>query len=227
MATAEWPHSSPPRTPSWRLDPAGPILLVAGLLHFALCAAFFLVPRPDGPRMMGAWAAWNYIIYRVGMAWLRAAAPFPAVQVVARKIGVQPNTLDGWWKVFIGFLLLGGAVLLVLERQRLKHLRADAFLRHWRELREPPLSAPKSAGQNHTLPGAETPKQKPDALNSSKGESRSTAMPTELKFSCPCCGQHIRCDATYPAGRSVVPPARRVSGCRSDDDHRTNAFHVL
>jgi len=186
------------------------VLLVAGLLHFALCVPFFLVRDPMARGMMGTWAAWNYVICRVGMAWLRAAAPFPAVQAVARKIGAQPNTLDWWWKVFIGYLLLGGAALLVLERQRLKHLKADAFLRHWREIRQSPVAAPGSAQQSQTPAGGATTKREPDAPNSSKGEPQSTATPTELKFSCPCCGQHIRCDEAY-SGKPISCPACKAN----------------
>jgi hypothetical protein len=186
------------------------ILLLAGLLHLALCAAFFLVRDPMARGMLGTWAAWNYIIYRLGMAWLRAVTPFPAVQAVARKIGVQPNTLDFWWKVFIGYLLLGGAVLMALERQRLKHLKSDAFLRHWREIRQPPLAAPGPVGKGHKVPGGSPKKQEPDAPNKSTGEPQSTPPSTELKFSCPRCGQHIRCGAAY-SGRPVSCPACKAN----------------
>lgn len=180
-------------------------LLVAGLLHLVLCGAFLLVRDPMGRGMLGTWAAWNYLIYRGGMTWLRAATPFPSVQAVARKIGAQPNTVDWWWKLLIGYLLLGGTALLVAERHRLKHLKADAFLKHWREMREAPLTASRAPGPASPPidPGATKPRT--PAPTSSKPEPHGSPLPSDLKFSCPRCGQHIRCDVAYSGSPISCP----------------------
>ena len=180
-------------------------LLVAGILHVVLCAGFLLIRDPIARGMLGTWAAWNFIIYRLGMAWLKAVAPFPAVQAVARKIGVQPNTVDGGWKLFIGYLLLGGAALLVAERQRLRHLKAVAFLQHWREVREAPHTPARPAA-----PASQPAEPEAPAPTSTKHVLPANSSPANLKFSCPCCGQHIRCDEAY-RGRQINCPA-----CRQD-----------
>ena len=180
-------------------------LLIAGLLHVVLCAGFLLIRDPMARGMLGTWAAWNYIIYRLGMAWLRAAAPFPAVQAVARKIGVQPNTVDGWWKLFIGYLLLAGAALLVAERQRLRHLKAVAFLQHWREVREAPQTPARPAAPASRPGEPESTNRETPAPATTKLAPQASGPPPGIKFSCPSCGQHIRCDNAY-RGRQINCP---------------------
>jgi hypothetical protein len=184
------------------------VLLAAGLLHLVVSGAFLLLRDPMARGMMGIWVAWNYVTYWVGMAWLKAEAPYQTVQAVARKIGAQPNTLDCWWKAFDGFLLLGGAALLVLERRRLKHLKADAFLRQWRDIREAPPTPPRRP-EPGSPPVAKQPTEgESSAPAKGKSEAHGSSLLTELRFSCPCCGQHIRCDVAY-SGTPIRCPACR------------------
>jgi hypothetical protein len=170
------------------------LLCVAGLAHLAigvwLCAMRDLVSL----GLVACWAALNYAVYLCGAAWLKAAGAIPAVVVFAWELGVSPRVIYAAWGVFMAYLVVSGLVLLLLERRRRLRLEAEAFLKGWGKLRQGP--APPS-------PGGRASARAQTSSENSKG-----SVPADFRFSCPLCGQHIRCEARY-SGRRIACPACR------------------
>lgn len=112
------------------------LLAVAGLLYLALSAYLFVGRDWMMRGLVILWAGLNHVVYYLGMVWLHAAAPFPAVVLVGWRIGVRPEVVDRRWKWFIASLVVGSTLLLLVEWRRLKQVEAAALLKRWRELRE-------------------------------------------------------------------------------------------
>jgi hypothetical protein len=112
------------------------LLAVFGLLHLGL-AGWLLVTRDlMSQGLLMLWLGVNYLIYRLGMAWVKAAIPLPVVKLVAWKLGASPPVVDACWKLLTAYLLLGGPAHLLLERRRTRMLQDAAFLTHWKGMRE-------------------------------------------------------------------------------------------
>jgi hypothetical protein len=112
------------------------VLAVLGLLHLGLSGWLLATRGSMSQGFMMLWLAVNCIVYRVGMAWMKAASPLPVVQLVAWRLGANAKGVDICWRLFIAYLVVGSLAHLLLERRRLKGLESDAFLRHWKETRE-------------------------------------------------------------------------------------------
>lgn len=112
------------------------VLVVGGLLHLTVSGCLFATRDPMTQGFVACWASLNYSVYLAGMAWLKAAASIPAVVVVAWELGVSAKVIYILWILFITYLGLGGLLLLILERRRLKRLEVEAFLKDWHTLRE-------------------------------------------------------------------------------------------
>ena len=112
------------------------VLAVLGLLHLGLSGWLLATRGSMSEGFMMLWLGVNCIVYRVGMAWMKAASPLPVVQLVAWKLGANPKAVDICWRLFIAYLVVGSLARLLLERRRLKGLESEAFLRHWKETRE-------------------------------------------------------------------------------------------
>ena len=179
------------------------------MIHLAL--SFFLVVKRDPASCgaMTAWAGFNCLVYRMGMAWMGVAPPFPAVRAIAQNVRVAPETLNLAWRCVTLFFLTGAGVILAGTWRRWRHAKSRAFLEHWREyrettsLRETTTRVDKSAlvGKMAIQPGGP-----------GGGHVRPTSEATkgEFKFTCPSCGQHIRCENAY-AGQEVICPGCKKS----------------
>jgi len=260
------------------------LLIIAGIIHLALCGGVLLARDPVTRGGLTGWAGLNYLVYRVGMAWVGVAAPFPCVQLISQKfLRATPETLDRAWGLSTAYFLAGAATLLAVQFRHWRRRRKEAFIEHWREVREAPNAPAASGGRASAraqtspepsgnqgsrveplqplsrpegtlspfeggrgpsiqprfmeraprhfgaLCAPEPPPLPPSAPSpplggEGKGEgavhsapgfmervpagSLKELAPGDFKFSCPGCGQHIRCDAEY-AGRQITCPACR------------------
>lgn len=69
------------------------------------------------------WMVLNFVVYRVGLAWMRADVPCPVVTLTGWKLGIQPATLDICWKAITAYFAIGGISLVIyhgLQRKRSK-----------------------------------------------------------------------------------------------------------
>jgi hypothetical protein len=170
------------------------LLGVAGLVHLAISAWLCAGRDPISLGLIACWAALNYGVYLCGAAWLQAAGAIPAVVVLAWELGVGSKVIYAAWGVFIGYLVLSGLLLLLLERRWRLRLEGEAFLKGWGKMREAP--APPTPG-GRASPRAQT-----------SSESLKASLAADFRFACPACGQHIRCEAGY-RGRKIACPACR------------------
>ncbi|MBI3851683.1 MAG: hypothetical protein HY298_15605 [Verrucomicrobia bacterium] len=163
------------------------VLVLAGVLHLAVSGYLFVGRDLMNQGIVTSWAGLNHLVYLLGMVWLKAAAPFPAVVALAWKLGVA-KVAGILWILFIVYLVLGSLLILILEWRQWKQSEAEAFFKRWREVRAHELAR----GDSHLR-------------NATKAEVTAKSLP-EFKFSCPSCGQHRRCDAGY-MGRQINCPS--------------------
>lgn len=112
------------------------VLVLAGVLHLTLSGYLFAARDLMNQGMVALWAGLNHLAYALGMAWVKAAAPLPAVVLVGWKLGIRPQVVGICWNLFIAYLALGSLLILRLEWRRLKQLEAAAFLKRWHAMRE-------------------------------------------------------------------------------------------
>jgi hypothetical protein len=164
------------------------LLLLAAVFHVALGVYLFV---PGGLTQRGLlilWAGWCYLIYHLGMLWMDVTTPFPTVQLVGWKLGANnPQLADILWKLLIAFLVLGSLWHLVWEWRETQRVDLEAFWKRWTASR-------RQGTQPATPPNRGGTGASPEA------------QAAEFKFSCPACGQHIRCEQSY-AGKEINCPA--------------------
>jgi DNA-directed RNA polymerase subunit RPC12/RpoP len=187
---------------------------------------------PISLGLVACWAGLNYIVYLGGVAWLKAAGAVPAVVVLAWELGVSAKVIYILWGLFIAYLVLGGMLLVLLERRRQLCLEAEAFLKGWHNSHDRQAPAPPSPGGRASA-RAQTSSET-SGSQGSRGRSPSQvgstdeSLPADFKFSCPLCGQHIRYEARYsgrriacPACRKeiLVPEAAQAARSRASEEH--------
>ena len=190
------------------------LLCIAGLVHLAISGCLCATRDPVTLGLFACWAALNYIVYLAGAAWLKAEGTIPAVVVLGWELGVSAKVIYTVWGVFIAYLVLGGLLLVVLERRRQLRLQAEAFLKGWGKMRQAP--APPSPG------GPASTRAR------TSSESSNESLPADFKFSCPLCGQHIRCQAQYSGRRIACPACRKeilVPDANQDSSPRAQPSH--
>lgn len=125
----------------------GKLLMVAGFLHLAIGGCLLATRDPMKLGLVACWAGFNYIVYLAGVAWLKAAGGIPALVVLGWELGVSANLIHVAWRWFIVYLVVDGLLLVTLEHRRLQRLEAEAYLKHWHEVREHGHTAPTSPGK--------------------------------------------------------------------------------
>ena len=179
------------------------LLWSMGALH--LVAGAVVVASADLWRrgLLTLWAGWCYVIYFAGMLLVKAPAPFPVVQLVGWKIGANdPRVVDVLWRIFIGYLVAGGVLWLVWERRQWQRTEKRLLLEQWRRIRE------ERPGQLITAPAGGAQAREVEPRPRSERAAADGEVRADFKFSCPNCGQHIRCEAQY-SGRTIACPACR------------------
>jgi hypothetical protein len=189
------------------------LLLLTGLLHLTLGGLMFAVQDSTNRGLLGLWAGSTHLVYGVGMIWLKAAVPSPAIETIGWRIGIRPVALERCWTFFLGYLLIASLLLVLAEWRRLRQLKIASFEKRWREMREQQIDLPIPSRSQKTLPAqADLAKQTSPATNGGVSEmlnqtreQKNISVTVEFKFSCPNCGQHFQCNGGY-TGRQISCP---------------------
>jgi hypothetical protein len=188
------------------------LLRIVGCLHVAVAGWLCLERDLLARGLLLLWVACNWICYSAGTAWaMNVSPPFPLETMLAWKVGVGQNLMHLLCQFLLAYMVGGGLLALASEWRRTGQLKAEAFLRHWEEVRQAP-HAPATPGGRTSTP-AQTSSESPGnqgsrARSPSQTPSAAEPGPPDLRFSCPKCGQHIRCEAGY-SGRKITCPACR------------------
>ena len=129
----------------------------------------------------------------------------PAVVVVAWELGVRVEWVYLVWKLFIAYLIMLGPLLVLVAWRRGKQLEAEVFLEHWGEARERQVAPAASGSSGAGKMGNRTAQADAPLQPTRQGEAANRPG-AELKFACPSCGQHIRCEQGY-VGKQINCPA--------------------
>ncbi len=120
------------------------VLIVAGLLHLVISGWVFATRDVVNQALLLLWVGVNHLVYRAGLAWLKAATPLPILRVLGMKVGIPARTLDFCWKLWMAYLVIGSLVVLVLAWRRRKRLATEAFFLDWRKTREKGTNLPSA-----------------------------------------------------------------------------------
>jgi hypothetical protein len=120
------------------------LLALLAMLHLGLGVWLLATRNLLSQGLMILWLGVNCLVYHVGLAWLKAAAPLPVVKLVAWKLGAKPNTVDASWKLLIACLVVGGLVHSLAQHRHLKRLKSESFIRHWEIIRRQGDPAPRA-----------------------------------------------------------------------------------
>jgi len=112
------------------------LLTALGLLHLGLSVWLLATRKYTSQALLMLWLGADCLVYRLGMAWLKATAPVPLVKLLAWKLDASPKALGVCWSVLIAYLVVGGLAHLMLQRHQLKRQEDAAFLRRWKQTRE-------------------------------------------------------------------------------------------
>jgi hypothetical protein len=112
------------------------MLLLAGVLHLFFAGCLLLKRDIFSQWLLALLVGWSYFLLRITLVWsIDTKAPYPIEAFIGWRIGVKPETIDLWWKVFTVFLLVLSSIFVLLEFWRLKQVKNVAWLRHWQETR--------------------------------------------------------------------------------------------
>ena len=198
------------------------LLCVAGLAHLAISGALCAARDPMTLGLLACWASLNYIVYLAGTIWLKAAGAIPAVVVLGWELGVSAKAIYTVWGVFIAYLALGGLLLVVLERRRRVRQEAEAFVKGWGEMRQasPPPSPGGRASPRAQTSSESSPSQGSRGPSPSQVGSTEKSLSADFKFSCPLCGQHIRCEGRYLGTEDRLPSLPEGNPCARHQSRR-------
>lgn len=110
------------------------VLVLAGTGHLAVSTCVFVARSANMRVAVLLWLALNHLVYRLGLGWMEVREP-PVLRAVSLRLGIRPETLDAGWKWFIGYLIVGSAVVLLLEWRGRKRQKAEAFMEEYRRRR--------------------------------------------------------------------------------------------
>ena len=168
--------------------------------------------------MLTGWAGLNFLVYCLGMSWMKIASPLPCVRAVAMRADVAPATLDSVWKALIFCLLTGAGTIAWLEWRRGKALKDATYAAQWRDYRESPIVMTKPRTESKAA-GAEQGASLPVG-----GVIQGKDLQGELKATCPNCGQHIRAEAGYAGTLVSCPSCKKRIKLHQTPDLKMSCF---
>jgi hypothetical protein len=95
-------------------------LLIAALFFFGLSAYLFAGRNRMNKGIALLWMGLNFLVYGFGIYWIQRSGPCAIVVLTGWRLGIWPATLNLIWEIFIGLLIAGGVLVLILERQLLR-----------------------------------------------------------------------------------------------------------
>jgi len=75
------------------------MLVLFGVAHLAFSGVLLVVRDLMNQGFISLWIGVNYLAYRMGMVWVKAAVPFPALRLVGWKLGIRPSSVEVCWGV--------------------------------------------------------------------------------------------------------------------------------
>jgi hypothetical protein len=191
----------------------GTMLIIWAMLNLAVAAYLLVTQDLIDQALAILWFGLSHVIYGLGMYWCKADFSFPTVILLGQQFGISPSTANYCWELLVAYLFIPSLACLFIEWRRFKQGRAEAFERNWRKARKnqervsvartiiPPLSSPET--QNPSTHESASPHGVDSQNDISRGtdikmeEVKAKPAPLEFTFSCPNCGQHIKCDEGY------------------------------
>jgi hypothetical protein len=200
---------------------AGTMLIIWAILYLAVAAYLFVTQDLSMQALAIFWLGLNHVVYGAGMYWCKADVPFPILKLLGQQFGISPSTVNSCWELLVAYLFIPSLACLFIEWRRFKQGRAEAFLKGWRKSRKnqerlsmariiiPPPSSPKtqnpSTHESASTPGVDAQNDISSGTDIKMNEVKAKPVPREFTFSCPNCGQHIKCDEGY-ANRQIKCP---------------------
>ncbi len=200
------------------------LLNIGGGLHLVLAVWLLVIREPLARGMLTGWAGFNYLIYYLGMSWMKAAAPYPCVRAVGMRAGIAPATLDIAWKMWILVLLTGAGMIAMAEWRCRKRLKDSGYMEQWRQFREGRVvqSRPQVEHADSRSPIAEgTADRTSTHVHVGLTEEN---LPAEVRAACPNCGQHIRCDIGYGGVQIICPACKKNITLHRTPDLKMSCF---
>jgi hypothetical protein len=124
------------------------MLLSAGALHLVFCGGMLTTRNLLYRAILIIWTGLNCLIFRFAMIWLTKKAPFAMEYFVGWRIKVKPGTLDVCWLLFVGYLIAGSSIFILLKRRYTKQREDKIWFQHWQETRDQASDAEKQAIRN-------------------------------------------------------------------------------
>lgn len=109
-------------------------LVLAGVVHLVIGVCVAATRTPNMQALVLLWFGLNHLVYRLGLGWMEVREP-PVLRALSLRLGIRPETLDAGWKWFIGYLIVGSALVLLLEWRRQKQRETEAFMEEYRRRR--------------------------------------------------------------------------------------------
>jgi hypothetical protein len=91
------------------------VLIGVGLLELAVAAFLVLGRHPQLKHLVLVWLSLNFIVYRVGLAWVAPGKPCTCLGVITARLPLKPDTADLLLKLMIGVMLFGSVYFLLRD----------------------------------------------------------------------------------------------------------------
>ena len=96
------------------------VLLCAGLVELAAVAYLHFGKDIRAKWLRLLWLSSVFILYRIGVWWTGAAKPCPCLGTLLDAIPLSTNTINGIFKVIIGYMFLGSLFFLTYVSMKKK-----------------------------------------------------------------------------------------------------------
>jgi hypothetical protein len=91
------------------------VLIGVGLLELAVAAFLLLGRHPQLKHLTLVWLSLNFIVYRVGLAWVAPGKPCTCLGLITARLPLKPDTVDLLLKLMIGVMLFGSGYFLLRD----------------------------------------------------------------------------------------------------------------
>ena len=91
------------------------VLVLAGSIELLLAGYLLFGRRSWLKAPLVAWLATNFLIYRLGVAWIGVHKPCGCLGTITDALSIPPATIDLLMKIVLAYLLAGSYDFLLLE----------------------------------------------------------------------------------------------------------------
>jgi len=93
----------------------GQLMLAVGLAEIVIALVCFFSKRQTLALALVAWMATNFVVYRLGLWWMKWHRPCNCLGNLTDALHLSPQTADNIMKVLLAYLLIGSYGLLFLD----------------------------------------------------------------------------------------------------------------